>query len=400
MTFGHKYLLTYIGILNKAQALKIVIGTPISINSEKMSVNIGNCAIISALYYLVITWQQVLSEETLYPLNAQYFKAESKFLWGVSTAAYQIEGATLEDGKSMNIWDTFASVPGHIYQNDTADIADDSYHKFQEDIELIKAMDMKSYRFSIAWSRIISTGERTVNQKGLDYYNKVIDLLVEANIEPLVTLYHWDLPQYLHEEYGGWLNPKIENDFVNYADVCFREFGDRVKLWATINEPWSFAFIGYGVGSFAPGRCSDRSKCLEGNSSTEPYIVGHNALNAHSAVVELYRLKYKTTQKGQIGIVLNMDWAEPFTSESNDVKAAENRREFALGWFADPIYFGQYPVSMIKAVGDRLPKFTDEQRHRLIGSVDFFALNHYSTKYFKYQENTGKCPIHRHSQVK
>jgi beta-glucosidase len=366
--------------------------TVINIHSAKMFIPLRHSVIyLHVLSYILHYFQYaVIAEEVLQTYPSFQWGANNEFLWGVSTAAYQIEGATDEDGKGDNIWDVFSSIPGKIYHNDTAKIADDSYHKFEEDIELIKAMKMKSYRFSIAWSRIIPSKSREVNEKGLLFYNKLIDLLVEANIQPLVTLYHWDLPQYLHDEYGGWLSPLIEDDFLFYADVCFKAFGDRVKLWTTLNEPWSFSYIGYGVGSFAPGRCSDRNKCPEGDSSTEPYIVAHNVLNAHSAVVELYRNKYQRAQRGVIGIVLNLDWAEPFTSDPKDNIAAQTRREFALSWFADPIYFGTYPPSMIELVGDRLPTFTAKQRERLIGSVDFFALNHYTTKYFKHKENSGQ----------
>ena len=307
------------------------------------------------------------------------FWDEKPFLWGVATAAYQIEGG--QDGKGPNIWDEFALLPGKISNGDTADIADDSYHKYLEDVELLKEMNVKAYRFSISWSRILPFGKGEINQSGIEYYNKLINLLIEANIEPVVTLYHWDLPQSLHAEYNGWLSKQIEQDFLEYANICFNSFGDRVKIWSTMNEPWSFTFLGYGEGAFAPGRCSDRTSCAEGDSATEPYIVAHNILNTHSLVVELYRNKYQKLQNGKIGFVLNIDYATNLTNSIEDIEAANRHNEFQLAWFSDPIHFGHYPQSMIDRVGSRLPQFTEEEKLRLIGSIDYFALNHYTSWY-------------------
>ena len=169
----------------------------------------------------------------------------SDFHWGVATAAYQIEGATMEDGRGPSIWDTFTAIPGKIRNGDNGTRADDSYHKIVEDIQLIKAMGLRYYRLSISWSRILPTGQLPINQQGIDHYNQVFDELKKADIIPVVTLYHWDLPQGLEDLYGGWLSPSIEQDFVTYADVVFSAFGDRVKLWTTMNEPWSFCVLGY-----------------------------------------------------------------------------------------------------------------------------------------------------------
>ena len=303
-------------------------------------------------------------------------------MWGVATAAYQIEGAVTDGGRGQTIWDSFAALPGKTDKGDTGEIADGSYYRIREDVQLIKNMGLSSYRFSIAWSRIMPTGEMPVNQAGIDHYNLLLDELESQGIEPLVTLYHWDLPSALEEKYEGWLSPDIENQFALYADVCFAAFGDRVKMWTTINEPWTFCLMGYVTGAFAPGRCSDRSKCAVGDSSTEGYIAAHNVLNAHAAAVQLYRKKYQTLHGGRIGMVLNQDWAEPLTDDPLDIIAAARKNEFTMAWFADPMVFGRYPDSMVELVGDRLPKFTPEQRERLIGSYDYFAFNHYSTKYY------------------
>jgi beta-glucosidase len=277
--------------------------------------------------------------------------------------------------------DTFSQIPGKIANGDTGLVADESYLLWEKDIDLIENMGLSAYRFSISWPRILPLGNGEVNREGLDYYNKIINRLLELKIEPFVTIYHWDLPQALEDEYGGWLSPEIERDFVYYADVLFREYGDRVTKWITINEPWTFCYLAYVKGAFAPGRCSDRSKCPEGDSPTEGYIAAHNVLIAHAAVVNLYRVKYQPSQKGTIGITLNMDWSEPYTDSEEDQKAAERSRLFLFGWFVDPIYFGKYPQAMVENVGDRLPTFTPAQRELVKGSTDFIGLNHYSSKF-------------------
>ena len=169
---------------------------------------------------------------------------EINFLWGTATAAYQIEGAVSKDGRGPSIWDTFSDIPGKVYNNDNGDIADDSYNRFYEDIRLMKRMGMKAYRFSISWSRILPKGTGKINFLAINHYNKVIDELIRNGIEPLVTLYHWDLPEHLDEKYNGWLNKQVIADFTEYANVCFANFGDRVRYWVTINEPWTFVYLG------------------------------------------------------------------------------------------------------------------------------------------------------------
>ena len=331
-----------------------------------------------SLFFICLIW----SVHLISIITADIDQSPRPFVWGVATAAYQIEGAVTDDGRGPSIWDTFSALPGKTSKGDTGKIADGSYHRIKEDVQLIKNMGLKSYRFSISWSRILPTGQLPINQAGVDHYNALLDELERHGIEALVTLYHWDLPLYLEEKYGGWLSPEIEKDFTSYADICFAAFGNRVKMWTTINEPWTFCLFGYVTGAFAPGRCSDRQKCSEGNSSIEGYVAAHNVLNSHASAVQLYRKKYQKIQKGKIGIVLNQDWAEPLTQDPLDVIAANRKNEFTMGWFADPLVFGKYPDSMINLVGDRLPKFTVEEKKRLIGSYDYFAFNHYSTKYY------------------
>jgi beta-glucosidase len=345
------------------------------IYSKKMSIQLS-CS-FGFLVFVLSFLELNAEDESAYLLK-------EPFLWGVSTAAYQIEGAVKADGRKDSIWDAFASQSGKIANNENANIADDSYYRYSEDISLLKNLGVNAYRFSLSWPRIIPTGRGNVNEKAIIHYNKLIDEIVAANIEPVVTLYHWDLPQALEDQYDGLLSSQFESDFVAYADVCFKQFGDRVKKWITINEPWTIALMGYGLGKFAPGRCSDRNQCLHGNSSTESYLVAHNLLNSHAAVVDHYRSHYQQTQVGVIGITLNHDWAEPFdTSNIDDIAAAQRRNEFGFGWFADPLFFGHYPVSMQEAIGDRLPTFTLSQQQRLVKSLDFLGFNHYTTKYYR-----------------
>ena len=291
------------------------------------------------------------------------------FQWGAATAAYQIEGAWQTDGRGLSIWDAFSHTPGKVANGDNGDVACDHYHRLEEDVALMKQMGLKCYRFSISWPRVLPQGRGPVNESGIAFYNTLIDLLLENGITPWVTLYHWDLPLALQMEMDGLTNPKIAEAFVEYADLCFERFGDRVKRWITLNEPMCSASLGYGIGVHAPGRESD----------TEPYVVAHNLLVSHARIVDLYRRKYQDTQKGVIGITNNCDWREPLTDSAEDKAAAQRGLEFFMGWFADPVYFGDYPQVMRTNVGDRLPRFTEEERALLKGSSDFFGLNHYTT---------------------
>jgi len=293
------------------------------------------------------------------------------FIWGATTSSYQIEGAWREGGKGLSIWDAFAHTPGKIKHNDNGDLACDHYHRFKEDVKLMAATGLQAYRFSIAWPRIQPAGRGEPNAEGLRFYSELIDTLLEHNITPWVTLYHWDLPLALQLEYDGWLNPRLADFFAEYAAICFAAFGDRVKHWLTLNEPWCCAFLGHGLGMHAPGRVS----------LDEPYLAGHTLLLAHAAAVEKYRTQFQPHQKGRIAPVFNCDWREPLTGSDADRRAAQRAVEFFLGWFADPVFEGDYPAAMRERLGDRLPHFSDAEQASLKGSADFFGLNHYSTVY-------------------
>ncbi|KAG2085401.1 glycoside hydrolase family 1 protein, partial [Suillus discolor] len=255
-------------------------------------------------------------------------------------------------------------------------VATDSYRLWKEDIALLARYGVKSYRFSLSWSRIIPLGGRNdpVNPKGIAFYSNLIDALLEHGIIPFVTLYHWDLPQALHDRYGGWLNKnEIVQDYVHYAKVCFQAFGDRVKHWLTVNEPWCVSILGYGRGVFAPGRSSDRERSPEGDSSTEPWIVGHSVILSHAYAVRLYREEFKPAQGGQIGITLNGDWAMPYDDSPQNVEAAQHALD------VDPIYLGHYPEYMKQMLRQRLPEFTPEELKVVKGSSDFYGMNTYTT---------------------
>jgi len=305
------------------------------------------------------------------------------FVWGAATSSYQIEGAYNSDGKGPSIWDAFCTIPNRIKNGDHGNIAIDHYHNFKEDIALLKSQGFKAYRFSISWPRIIPDGKGKVNEEGIQFYSDLIDELIANDITPWVTLYHWDLPLALQLENDGWLNPDIVSYFKNYAKICFQRFGNRVKHWITLNEPWVVSILGYGQGVFAPGR----------TSNSEPYLVGHHLLLAHAHAVNVYKTQFES-QNGTIGITNNCDWREPLTDKPEDIDAAERALLFFLGWFADPIYLGDYPKVMKDRLDNRLPEFTDEQKKLLKNSSDFFGLNHYTTMYAAADQYKGEISVY------
>ncbi|KAL4629159.1 hypothetical protein ACB092_05G288100 [Castanea dentata] len=305
------------------------------------------------------------------------------FVFGSGTSAYQVEGAANEDGRGPSIWDSF-SHSGKMH-GANGDIACDQYHKYKDDVQLMVDTGLEAYRFSISWSRLIPNGRGPVNPKGLQYYNNLINELSSNGIQPHVTLHHNDFPQALEDKYGGWLSREMVKDFTAYADVCFRNFGDRVLHWATMNEANVFAIGSYNGGYLPPGHCSSPFgiNCTRGNSSTEPYLVTHHILLAHASAARLYKEKYQNQQRGFIGINLLAFWLHPLTNKTKDVIATQRAMDFLIGWYADPLVYGDYPDVMKKNVGSRLPAFTNLESNLVKGSFDFLGLNYYAMIYIK-----------------
>lgn len=317
-----------------------------------------------------------------------YGEFPEDFMWGTSTSAYQIEGGWDADGKGPSIWDMFTQAGGNSHMNQTGDIACDSYHKTDEDVKLLKNLGVGYYRFSISWSRVLPKGTvDEVNQAGVKYYNELIDSLLVNDITPMVALYHFDLPQALQDKYDGWLNPELADIFNEYARFCFETFGDRVKWWVTINEPWEAALLGHGFGMFPPSKK---------NLRTDTYKVAYVMLLAHAKAWHTYDEDFRSTQQGKVSIILNSHWGEPKTDKQADIAAADRSVEWWLGWFAHPVFVnGDWPDIMKKTVKEksdakgipnRLPELTETEKQLIKGTADFFALNAYSSFLIEHQE--------------
>ncbi|XP_072959076.1 beta-glucosidase 22-like [Typha angustifolia] len=326
-------------------------------------------------------------------LTRDDFPAED-FVFGAGTSAYQIEGAVAEDGRSPCIWDTFIHA-GRMPDKSNGDVASDGYHKYKEDVKLMSDTNLEAYRFSISWSRLIPNGRGAVNPKGLAYYNNLINELVKHGIQVHITLYHLDLPQVLEDEYGGWLSPRIVGDFTAYADVCFREFGDRVSHWTTVVEPNVIGVAAYDSGGFPPNRYSYPFgvNCTVGNSTVEPYIAVHNYLLAHASAVRLYRQKYQAVQNGGVGINVYSFWSYPFSNSTADIKATKRALDFMIGWIIHPVVFGDYPEVMKKIAASRIPSFTKGQSELVKGAFDFIGINHYTSVYVSDNSNGQKAGL-------
>lgn len=302
------------------------------------------------------------------------------FVWGCATSAYQIEGAAKEDGRGESIWDRFCAVPGHIHGGDTGDEACDHYHRFEEDIQIMKAMGIKAYRLSIAWPRVLPIGREKINEKGIEFYSKLIDALLDAGIEPYVTLYHWDLPQAM-QDIGGWTNPDMPGYFCDYARLIFERFAGRVKHWITLNEPYCAAFLGYYEGRMAPG-IRDFSSAL---------LAAYHMYIGHGLAVRCFR---ESGYEGEIGIALNLMGRLPLTDSEMDREAARRADGYLNRWFIEPIMLGSYPQDMIDfylAKGIVLPKVSHEDMQLIGQKLDFIGLNYYND--FFVRSDTNQWPL-------
>ena len=299
------------------------------------------------------------------------------FVWGAATASYQVEGAAYEDGKGLNIWDVFCKEQGHIYENQNGDVACDQYHRFKEDVAQMKEMGIKAYRFSLSWARILPEGTGTVNEKGLAYYDALIDALLAEGIEPFVTLYHWDLPYALQLQ-GGWMNPAIVEWFASYAAIVSEHFSDRVTKFFTINEPQCVAGLGYLTGEHAPGLKV---------GAYEFFHVWQNLLKAHGRAVQELRRHAKSPI--EVGCAPCSGLYYPQSESKEDIEAAR-RANFILPddnlqtavWnialWSDPVFFGHYPEEAVRYFGEYMPPLTREDWEIISQPLDFYGQNMYN----------------------
>lgn len=286
------------------------------------------------------------------------------FLWGCATSAYQVEGSPLADGAGPSIWHRFVRTPGRVTGSDTGDVACDHYRRMKDDVALMKALGLKAYRFSIAWGRVMPEGRGRVNPAGLGFYERLVDELLAAGIEPMATLYHWDLPAALDDR-GGWLNPDIAGWFADYTTTVVRALDDRVKLWCTLNEPWVVADGGYLHGVLAPGH----------RSAHEAAIAAHQLMRAHAAGVQAYR----AVGRQRIGLVLNI---EPKHLPPGATEADRHARDLAHAYmnrqYLEPALLGRYPDELREVFGEAWPDWPAAEVEALKVPIDWLGLNYYT----------------------
>lgn len=298
------------------------------------------------------------------------------FLWGSATSAYQVEGAANEEGRAPSIWDQFSATPGKVYQGHTGEVAIDHYHRYLEDIALMKSLGLGAYRFSISWSRVIPQGTGAANEAGLAFYDRLVDGLLAQGIIPVATLYHWDLPLALHEK-GGWLNRATAEAFADYAELMASRLGDRVAVWQTHNEPWCAAFLGYGTGLHAPGM-KDMSLAL---------VAGHHLLLSHG--LALPRMRKHLQPDAQVGITLN--FTPPYAGDDHPATKAMMTKEMRHSrWFTDPLFKGSYPEGLFEDFGGTVPPIEDGDLKIISTPIDFLGVNNYTRQYLQTGED-GIC---------
>jgi len=295
------------------------------------------------------------------------------FLWGAATAAYQVEGSPLADGAGPSIWERFAHTPGRMTNGDTGDVACDHYNRYRDDVTLMRELGLGAYRFSISWSRILPSGTGAVNERGLDFYRRLCDALLEAGIRPVATLYHWDLPAALDDR-GGWLNRDIADWFAEYAQCAFHALDDRIAMWATLNEPWVVVDGGYLHGALAPGH----------RSLFEAPIASHNLLRAHGAAVQAYR----AIGTHEIGIVVNLEPKYPASASAEDAAANERADAYMNRHYLDPIFRRAYPEEFPEMWGEAWPEFPASDFDLIAAPIDFVGINYYKRGVTSYDPAT------------
>jgi beta-glucosidase len=285
------------------------------------------------------------------------------FLWGAATSAYQIEGAWNVDGKGESIWDRYTHCPGNIHSGDTGDVATDHYNRMPEDVALMKALGLKAYRFSIAWSRVLPDGRGQANPRGLAFYDRLVDELLANGIAPVATLYHWDLPQAIYIQ-GGWPNRQTTDWFAEYAHLMFDRLGDRVHTWATLNEPRVVAFLGYGHATMAPGIAD----------YTQAYQTVHHLLLAHAKAVQVFR---QGGYRGEIGIVIDSEHSLPASDSPEDQAAWQRYHEQDTSIFAEALFTGRYPSGSMTWIGPMAPSLHAGDMELIRQPLDFLGVNYY-----------------------
>jgi beta-glucosidase len=313
------------------------------------------------------------------------YKFPDDFLWGAATASYQIEGAWNEDGKGESIWDHFSHTPGKIADGSTGNVACDHYHRHEEDIALMRGLGLKAYRFSVSWPRILPAGRGVVNPRGLNFYDRLVDALCAANIEPFLTLYHWDLPQTLQDE-GGWENRDVCHAFADYAALMVKKLGDRVKYWTTLNEPGVVAFDGNLAGEHAPGNQDRRIA----------YQVAHNLMVAHGLAAQAIRAANPNVD---VGIVLNLWMADPATDSPEDISAANLAFERGETLFLDALFKGYYPPVVYELVGNDMPEIRDGDMALAAQQLDFLGINYYTRNLVSASGNIDPVPNSEYTEM-
>jgi beta-glucosidase len=307
------------------------------------------------------------------------------FVWGAATASYQIEGAANEDGRGESVWDRFCATPGKVRNGDSGAIACDFYHRYSDDIALMRELGLDAFRFSIAWPRILPEGRGKVNQKGLDFYDRLVDELLASGLTPFVTLFHWDTPQVL-EDAGGWPSRDTVDAFAEYVEVVAGKLGDRVGHWITHNEPWVVSWVGHGWGHHAPGRTSD----------ADALATAHHLLLSHGRAVEILR---RLSPGSQVGITLNLDFPYPQSQEPEDVRAARWVDGLHNRWFLDPLFRGAYPDDMTEAWAESMPEVRDGDLETIATPIDFLGVNNYTSPLVAAGENGIRSRIVRRADV-
>ncbi|MBV8479414.1 MAG: beta-glucosidase [Actinobacteria bacterium] len=318
-------------------------------------------------------------------MSDQSRRFPSDFVWGAATASYQHEGASNEDGRGESVWDRFCATPGKVRNGDSGAIACDFYHRYRDDIALMRELGIDAFRFSVAWPRILPNGRGAVNDKGLDFYDRLVDELLGSGIEPFVTLFHWDTPQVL-EDAGGWPARATVDAYDEYVEAVAGRLGDRIKHWITHNEPWVVAWIGYGWGHHAPGRTSD----------ADALATAHHLLLSHGRAVEILRA---LSPGSEVGITLNLDHPYAASDAPEDVAAARWVDGMHNRWFLDPLFRGEYPSDMLEAFQPTMPAIEDGDMRTIGAPIDFLGVNNYTSPLVGADANGGRSRFFHREDV-